>query len=621
MMWYARVGPGDCFAVAPWAPSALIATDALTPRAETPDQTKRKIPQFVLDRLGLFAEAHELPRATLIAALESVLLVHPTVESYGKWDSVVEEVKARFLPSPIASPTAASDRNDPPPQGLFDPDGKPSRAGFVQAMLSTHRFAAYEDTEELLVFEGGFYRPNARQLLHRRVERLFAEEGLSSTLNFRREIYEAVRARSHRPREEFNPAGFVAVHNGLLDLRDRTQPKFGSHDPSILLTYGLPVDFVSGAKCPRFLEFLSKAQPNAPVRQLIQEEAGYMLAPGNWLKTAFFWVGESDTGKSTLQAILRGVIGPKNVSSVSLQSLADNRFASAGLYGKLANFYADLSSKIIRETGTFKMLTGATDEVPAEKKFQPAFSFVNPAKLFFSANEMPPVPAADDAFYRRWIITDFPNRVPVERQDPELSARLLRDEGPGILNWIIEGLGRLSARGRFDPPTASLDTGRMWRRLSSSLAWFVETEAVRRPESSISKSDFYAQYTQWCSDHDVDPRPQREVGIELPRLVPGVRQGFPKPGGKGAKTVRSWVGISLRDPGEEPKGPGLEEYAVSSGAVEHVEPVESDPEHGEGSTGSTGDFGTGVAQGEMAGADRRTTGRRDGDGGRPGDPA
>ncbi len=549
-------------------------------------------------------------------------LAHPESELR----AMSESASAKFHLEQERPPAAASPEL-PVSEDLWnrDPGGlivSANRAAFVESLQAAYHFAAFEDTEELLVFDGGFYRSNARQFIHRHIEQSFAEEGQTSRLNFRREVYEAVRARSHHHREEFNPPGFLAVRNGLLDVRDRTRPSFRAHDPSVLLTFGLPVDYIPTAECPGFLDFLSEAQPDPSVRDLLQEEAGYILAPGNWLKTAFFWVGESDTGKSTLQAVLRGVIGPKNVTAVSLQSLSDNRFASAGLSNKLANFFADLSSKIVRDTGTFKMLTGGTDEVAAEKKFQPAFSFVNPAKLFFSANEMPPVPAADDAFYRRWIITDFPNRVPIERQDPELATRLIGGEGQGILNWAIVGLARLSARGRFDPPPAAVDTGRMWRRLSSSLAWFVETQVIRRPRASVAKSDFYARYAQWCADHDVDPRAQRDVGAELPRLVPGAKEGFPKPGGKGTRSVRSWCGIALRDQGDEPTEATLEEYTMPSGGVEPVELVESGPAFvvgSTGSTGSTGEFGTGVAHRARALLDTSAAGRWEDDGGRVGE--
>jgi phage/plasmid-associated DNA primase len=55
--------------------------------------------------------------------------------------------------------------------------------------------------------------------------------------------------------------------------------------------------------------------------------------------------------------------------------LLENRFATAELYGKLANIDADLSKEALKNTGTLKKMTGG-DYIPAEEKFPPAFKFV-----------------------------------------------------------------------------------------------------------------------------------------------------------------------------------------------------------------------------------------------------
>jgi putative DNA primase/helicase len=229
----------------------------------------------------------------------------------------------------------------------------------------------------------------------------------------------------------------------------------------------LPVDYDPDATCPNFLKFLSEVLPQQDKQDVIQEMFGYCLRPGNPYKVAFFLMGEFDSGKSTLLEVLRGLLGDENTSTIALQSLADNRFASAGLFSKLANIYTDLSPRLIKDVGLFKMLTGGSDHVPAEKKFQAPFAFVNPAKLIFSANALPAVPWGDDAFFRRWVTLEFGVQIPQDRQVPFLESKLL-EEAPGILNWALAGLDRLLARGRF-PDTGSVEeTRQRWRRLSES---------------------------------------------------------------------------------------------------------------------------------------------------------
>ena len=97
-------------------------------------------------------------------------------------------------------------------------------------------------------------------------------------------------------------------------------------------------------------------------------------------------------------------VGADNVSNVSLQQLASNRFAAASLEGKLANICADLPATRLEDTQLFKGITGGGDIIQAERKFQASFSFKPFARLLFSANRLPQSPDSSEAFFDRWII-------------------------------------------------------------------------------------------------------------------------------------------------------------------------------------------------------------------------
>src|SRR5208283_2759033 len=92
----------------------------------------------------------------------------------------------------------------------------------------------------------------------------------------------------------------------------------------------------------------------------------------------------------------------------------------------------------------FKMLTGG-DSIGTEKKFKDEYSFVNYAKLIFSANKPPKVTDEDSyAFWRRWILIEFPNQFGDDKKDPEILNKLTAEaELSGLLNWALEGLARL----------------------------------------------------------------------------------------------------------------------------------------------------------------------------------
>jgi phage/plasmid-associated DNA primase len=109
-----------------------------------------------------------------------------------------------------------------------------------------------------------------------------------------------------------------------------------------------------------------------------------------------------------LLKLISAFLGPENISSRTLHSLVANQFATADLYGKLANIFADISSKRLIDIEKFKVLSSG-DRISAEYKHQNSFEFEPHAKLIFSANKLPiPSEGIDDlSYYKRWIIIEF----------------------------------------------------------------------------------------------------------------------------------------------------------------------------------------------------------------------
>jgi putative DNA primase/helicase len=119
---------------------------------------------------------------------------------------------------------------------------------------------------------------------------------------------------------------------------------------------------------------MAEIQPDPEVRRVLYELVGYVQIPDNALQTAFMLLGPGANGKSTFINLLRALVGPENVAAIPLHQFDDDRFATAGLYGKLANTFADLDSRALSSSSMFKAITGG-DAIQAERKFRPAFTF------------------------------------------------------------------------------------------------------------------------------------------------------------------------------------------------------------------------------------------------------
>jgi P4 family phage/plasmid primase-like protien len=425
------------------------------------------------------------------------------------------------------------------PEGtMVDPLDIEDHAAVVDYLTDEYRFATMMDTGEVFVYRDGVYRAGAEAVIARAIETMFQDEGESAKHHFVNEVTHAIRRRTYKERAEFNPAGKVCLLNGILNLDGELSVT--PHSPDIFFTAQIPVAYDSSATCPRFEKFLEDVLPDLEARKTVQMMAGSIFEPGQKRQLAFMLYGAGCNGKSTLLGVLKDLLGPENVSTESLQTLAESHFAAADLWGKLANICDDIPAKAIRQTSAFKMATGGS-LMRGERKFQHPFSFVNTAKLLFSCNVLPQVDDPTNAFWRRWKVLEFPVSF-IGREDRDLPD-LLRDELDGILNWAIAGAKMLHREGDF-PSSASVDAIReQWQNEADSLRWFVKECVVKDKDGWLSKEEFFEAYTTFADDRDVPVKSREQVGRQLPDFAPSVRSMKRRIGGD---AVRGWAGILLR---------------------------------------------------------------------------
>lgn len=161
---------------------------------------------------------------------------------------------------------------------------------------------------------------------------------------------------------------------------------------------------------------------------------------------------------------------------MTLQHLTEDRFAMAYLHDKPANITADLSSRAMKDTGRFMILTGG-DQMSAAKKRGHIFTFKPMTKLIFSCNVIPSTPNKALAFYRRWIIIRFPNVIPEDQVDENLKDKLTTEkELSGVLSWALVGLKRLLKKHKFSYPLTEEDVKDLYERGSDSISSYIYQE-------------------------------------------------------------------------------------------------------------------------------------------------
>jgi len=417
-------------------------------------------------------------------------------------------------------------------------------SGAVQNM---EEFVSFRDNGELYYYEDGVFIPNGDAIVDEQCTRLMHEAHLERLLNAHvlREVKNKIIIDSYRDREEFdaNPE-FVCLNNGVFNIETKD---FLPHSPDFRMLVKLPVTYVPDAFPVKFDAFLRQivAEENIP---LMYEIIGYCLYRNYSHHKAFMFIGEGANGKSTFIDIVRRFLGDDNCVNIPLQELEESRFAKGNLYRKLANLSPDLSSRAMKTSGTFKMATGG-DALTVDKKFKDMFTFTNYAKFIFSANRIPSSPDDSNAFFRRWVIVNFPNHFEGATADKLLKEKLSTcEELSGIFNASVCGLKHVLNNGGFTAEQTMEEAREIYTRLSDSVAAFVMDKVEPAGgDSQVAKKKMLETYNEYCrtmkypavSDVTFYKRMNTQIRFEeSQRRLDGI-------------PTRVWIGIKLKEPTSE----------------------------------------------------------------------
>jgi putative DNA primase/helicase len=122
----------------------------------------------------------------------------------------------------------------------------------------------------------------------------------------------------------WDAAECLVCANGILPVRSLdTKPTLIAPTPALFTVNGLDFAFDPKAACPRWLEFLAQLWPADPQSiEVLQEIIGYLLLPETRYQKMFMLIGPRRSGKGTIARVAKQVVGPDNVCSPRLGSLA-----------------------------------------------------------------------------------------------------------------------------------------------------------------------------------------------------------------------------------------------------------------------------------------------------------
>jgi putative DNA primase/helicase len=422
----------------------------------------------------------------------------------------------------------------------------------IDYLMFLYYFLTTKDDEELLVYKDGVYVLEGEVVIKETLEEVL--QSILSTYDLK-EIINHIKRRTYIDRSEFNKdKEWLNLKNGLLNWKTK---EFKPSTSNFRSTIQLPIEYDSEATCPTISKFFKEILDENDVA-LVEEIFGYCLIPDNAQQKSFLLIGEGTNGKSTLINLLRRSIGEKNCASVDLQQLEHNRFAASNLFGKLINTYADLSPQVLKKTGLFKSITGE-DFLSAERKFRDQFQFKPFTRLIFSANQLPePIYDRSDAFFRRWILINFPNCFEGKEDKHLLDKLTTPEELSGLLNLALGGLERLHSNGGFSYRLSTDEIRKRYLELSSPVIAFVKDCCELILDGEVTKGELYNNFADYSEKKHLPKYTKRRFHDELIREY-HLEEGMTRMGEEN-KMSRTWKGIiSLGSAGKTPEQRKLDE--------------------------------------------------------------
>lgn len=483
----------------------------------------------------------------------------------------------------------------------------------MKATDDAYRFMSATPAGTIYRYNNGVWTDDGKQFL-----RQLAAEGAGAhySTGVHTQLVERVTALNAVHVDELGtPARTIATENGLLDLDPDTVPeeRLQPLEPEHYALSQLPVEHDHEAEAPRWERYIEESVEE-DMRDALQEFAGYCLLDGELpYEKVLLLVGEGSNGKTKFLNVMTELLGTENTTGHALGDLAHSEYHRAELFGKFANIDADITGGI-GHGGMFKKLSGGDRKVSARRPYEEPFDFHPTTKQLYSANEVPDAKDDTDAFYRRWVMVEFPRTFtdpgePGPDKDPELERKLL-EELPGILNWAIDGLHRLLEQGHFTNEGSTEEKRRRWMDWGNSIEKFIsaciDEEAPKADRGKHTTRGVYARYSAWCHQAGETPDPDQGKLTSAIKTLDGVGysssyrfDGVQKRGFKGlAFTAEAPLPDPdlLDDDGEGGDEKDDTQLSLSTPGGETDDGGDSGGDNAEADTDTDGDTGPTIAQ-------------------------
>ena len=303
--------------------------------------------------------------------------------------------------------------------------------------------------------------------------------------------------------------------DGVVDLRTGKLRAHSSGDFMTKITAVGP-----GGDCPRFKQFLREIMAgDEEMVAFVQRVLGYCLTGDISEEVIFFLHGTGQNGKGVLTSTVEWIMADycKSAGDEVFTETSNDRHSTeiARLKGARMVLVAEVEEGKRWAEARLKKMTGG-DTITARFMRQDDFEFKPQFKPLISANHKPQIKSVDVAMRRRLHLIPFLVTIPPEKRDNELKAKL-RDEGPGILQWLIEGCLEYQRIG-LAPPESVVDATDEYFKDEDNVANWIEERCEVGKGLNDPSSKLFASWKHYAEKAGLPVGNNKRFKAEMNRL-------------------------------------------------------------------------------------------------------
>ena len=305
--------------------------------------------------------------------------------------------------------------------------------------------------------------------------------------------------------DEVSSLEYLPFNNGVWSFQDKV---LLPHSPNFRLTWKLPRDYcaisTNWSAIDKFLMTITSG--NKSLKELLIASCAAVLQGRADLHKALYLFGDGGNGKGAFMHLLEMLVGTENSYSTTLDSICDNKFDLANMYGKRLTLCAD-EDKRVKGFGNFKKAVGG-DTLRGEEKGKRSFNYVYQGLVVLASND--PVFVGDNSYgiSRRLIPIPFVYQVP-DKEAKNLDP-VFKSDINAFTTYLLNLDREWVTKTLRESNQISAIKDLMWdlEIRTNSIAAFCDEQLIIDPTASTLSADLFTKYEAYCAKTGFSPKHQ-----------------------------------------------------------------------------------------------------------------